>query len=209
MKTKKFTTKIFAINIAISFFFASIFITVIYFLGEEKINYYSALINSLVVNNSAENDAVYSKEAKRLIELPTYGKRFGTIKIETIDLSLPLYHGDNLKILHYGIGHYAGSYFPGEGGSIILPGHNNVGVFNRLDELKKGDKVVIEANYGVFTYEVDSYKVVKETELDAFPIQKEEELLIMYTCYPINRSVIGRKTERYVVYAKKIGESYE
>ena len=209
MKRFKNIIKILAINIAISFFFASIFVTIVYFLGEEKINYYSALINSLVVNSNKENEAVFSKEFKRLIELPTYGKKFGMIKIPSIDLSLPLYHGDSLKILHYGIGHYAGSYFPGEGGSIIVPGHNNVGVFHDLEKVKVGDKVIIEANYGTFTYEVTSYKVIKETDLDAFPIQKEEEILIMYTCYPINRSVIGRKTERYVVYAKKIGESYE
>ncbi len=201
--------KTFAINVAISFFFASIFITITYFFTEGKINYYSSLINSLVVNNSKETEAVFSKETKRLIELPTYGKRFGIVKVPSINLSLPLYHGDNLKILHYGIGHYAGSYFPGEGGSIILPGHNNIGVFHDLDKLKNGDKVIIEANYGTFTYEVTSFKVVKETELDAFPIQKDKELLIMYTCWPINRSIVGRKTERLVVYAKKIGESYE
>ena len=205
----KNSLKIFAINIAISFFFASIFITIIYFVFEKKINFYSNLINSLVVNTDKENEAVFSQEAKRIIALPTYGKRFGTIKIEAINLSLPVYHGDNLQILHYGIGHYAGSYFPGEGGSIIMPGHNNVGVFHDLDKLKKGDKIVIEANYGTFTYEVSDYKVVKETDLDAFPIQKEEELLILYTCWPINRSVVGRKTERFVVYAKKVGESYE
>ena len=205
----KNSLKIFAINIAISFFFVSIFITIIYFVFEKKINFYSNLINSLVVNTDKENEAVFSQEAKRIIALPTYGKRFGTIKIEAINLSLPVYHGDNLQILHYGIGHYAGSYFPGEGGSIIMPGHNNVGVFHDLDKLKKGDKIVIEANYGSFTYEVSDYKVVKETDLDAFPIKKEEELLILYTCWPINRSVVGRKTERFVVYAKKVGESYE
>ena len=209
MKRLKDIIKILAIDIAISFFFASIFITIVYFVGEEKINFYAALINSLVVNNDKENEAVFSKESKRLIELPTYGKKFGIIKIPSVNISLPLYHGDSLKILHYGIGHYAGSYFPGEGGSIILPGHNNVGVFEKLDKVKKGDNVIIEANYGTFTYEVTDYKVVKETDLDAFPIQKNEEVLIMYTCWPINRSVVGRKTERYVVYAKKIGESYE
>ena len=48
-------------------------------------------------------------------------------------------------------------------------------------------------------------KVVKETNLAAFPIQHDHELLIMYTCYPINQSVVGRKTKRYVVYAKKVG----
>ena len=209
MKKRNFRVSILAINIAISFFLASIFIVIVYYLGEEKINYYAALINTVTVNESKENEAVFSQDAKRLIGLPTYGKRFGKIIAKSIDLELPLYHGDNLKILRLGIGHYAGSYFPGEGGSIILAGHNNKGVFNRLEELKKGDNVIIEANYGTFTYEVYDSKVVKETDLDAFPIEKEEEILVMYTCYPINRSVIGRKTERLVVYAKKIGESYE
>lgn len=209
MSKRKFTTKIFAINVAISFFFASIFITILYFVFEEHINYYAAIINKTVVSTDINQEAVYSAESKRLIELPSYGKRFGTIEISSINLSLPLYHGDNLKILRLGIGHYAGSYFPGENGSIILAGHNNKGVFNKLDELKVGDIVVIKANYGTFTYKVSDSKVVKETDMSAFPIQNDKELLIMYTCWPINRSVVGRKTERLVVYAEKIGESYE
>ena len=55
----------------------------------------------------------------------------------------------------------------------------------------------------------ESKKVVKETDLAAFPIQHEKELLILYTCWPINRSVVGRKTERLVIYANKVGDSYE
>ena len=48
------------------------------------------------------------------------------------------------------------------------------------------------------------FKVVKETDLEAFPIQHDHELLIMYTCWPINRSVVGRKTQRLVVYAERV-----
>lgn len=207
---KKINKKILAINIAISFFFAAIFITIVYFLGESEINYYTSLINSVAINvSNNEREAVYSKDSKRLVKYPAYGTRYGTFKIDSIDLSLPLYYGDTLKILRYGVGHYAGSYFPGEGGSIIMPAHNNPGIFNRLDEVKVGDTIVIEANYGTFTYKVTEYKVVNEKDLDAFPIQDEKELLIAYTCYPLHRRVVGRKTERYVVYAEKIGESYE
>ena len=28
----------------------------------------------------------------------------------------------------------------------------------------------------------------------------------MYTCYPMNHSVVGRRKKRYVVYAYKVGE---
>ena len=77
------------------------------------------------------------------------------------------------------------------------------------NKVKIDDEVIIEASYGTFTYKVYESKVVKETDLEAFDVQEDEEILLMYTCWPINRSVFGRKTQRLVVYAKKIGESYE
>ena len=202
----KINIKKFATNVAISFFLSSVIIICIYFIGDKSISYYTSLINSFAISNTTLNrEAVYDSEAKRIIKSPEYGKKYGTIKIPSIDLSLPLYFGDNLKVLRYGIGQYAGSYFPGEGGSVILAGHNNVGIFNKLDQVKKGDKVIIEANYGTFNYVVTESKVVKETDLEAFPIYDDKEMLIMYTCWPINRSVVGRKTERLVVYANREG----
>lgn len=211
-KNKKFAIKALAINIAISFFFASIFIVAVYFLGDKKINYYVSLINTTAVkglSNGKEKEITLNVEAKRLTEYPDYGKKYATLKISAIDLKLPLYYGDTLKILRYGVGHYAGSYFPGEGGTILLAAHNTVGFFYNIDKLVAGDEIVIEADYGTFKYKVDSFKVVKETDLDAFPFQRDKELLIMYTCYPIHRSVVGRRTERYVVYAYRVGDENE
>ena len=208
MSLKQFI-KSFATNVAISFFLASFFIVIIYFLGNEKIEYYTALINTTAVNVFSveeEKEIVYNLEAKRLINYPDYGKKYANLIIPSIDLNLPVFHGDSLKILRTAVGHYAGSYFPGEGGTIILAAHNTAGFFQKLDQINVGDVITIEAIYGTFKYQVDSYKVVKETDLESFPIQKDRELLIMYTCYPINRSVIGRKTERYVVYAYKVGD---
>ena len=43
-------------------------------------------------------------------------------------------------------------------------------------------------------------KLIKETELDKLPVQKEKEILMIYTCYPFNN--IGYTTQRYVVYAE-------
>ena len=87
-----------------------------------------------------------------------------------------------------------------------MAAHNNEGFFHEIDRLVKGSKITLETTYGTFTYEVDSYKVVKETDLDAFPIQDEKEMLIMYTCYPIRYGVVGRRTERYVVYSHRVGD---
>lgn len=47
-------------------------------------------------------------------------------------------------------------------------------------------------------------KIVNETDLELLPIQKEKEILMLYTCYPFQN--IGYTTQRYVVYAEKIEE---
>ena len=195
-----------ATNVAIAFFFTAIFVLLYYYIVEEKLSLYINLINKTAVKNvEEERTTSYNFETSKLLNYPQYGKKFATLNIKSISMDLPIYHGDNLKILRYGVGHYAGSYFPGENGTIILAAHNTNGFFNKLDKIKKGDKVIIKANYAGFEYEVYDMKVVSEKDLNAFKIQHEEERLIMYTCYPINRSVVGRKTKRYVVYAKKVG----
>ena len=43
-------------------------------------------------------------------------------------------------------------------------------------------------------------KLIKETELEALPIQRNREILMIYTCYPFNN--IGYTAQRYVVYAE-------
>ena len=202
----KVRIKTVAINIAIAFFFTAIFVLCYYYIVEGRLSVYINLINATTVHDSSEErESTYNFETNKLLNYPKYRKKFATLKIKSINMNLPIYHGDNLKILRHGVGHFAGSYFPGENGTIILAAHNTNGFFNKLDKIKKGDKVVIDANYATFEYEVYDMKVVQETNLKAFKIQHDEERLIMYTCYPINRSIVGRKTKRYVVYAKKVG----
>ncbi len=206
----KIKLKTFATYVAISFFFASFFSLLITVIFYEKINYYISLINTTAVKEfSVEKEIVYNKEANMLLDYPDYGKKYANLIIPSIDMNLPVFHGDNLTILKSAVGHYAGSYFPGEGGTVLLAAHNTKGFFQRIEELKIGDDITIETTYGIFKYKVENMKVVKETDLDAFPFQKERELLIMYTCYPINRSIVGRKTERYVVYAYRVGDNNE
>lgn len=199
-----------ASNIAISFFFAAIFVLIFYFFLENTVSSYVSLINTTAVRGTIEEKiAKYSSDDKKLIVIPRHGSKYATIKIPSVGIKLPVYYGDTKRILKLGVGHYIGSFFPGESGTIIYAAHNNVGYFNKLDKVKIDDEVIIEASYGTFTYKVYETKVVKETDLAAFDVQDGEEILLMYTCWPINRSVFGRKTQRQVVYAKRIGESYE
>ena len=172
-----------------------------YFFGaeiEETVSLASKV--SIDVENKVVQETVLNEESNTLENYPEYGTQYATIEIPKIDVNLPVYFGDTLEILKNGVGHTSGSYFPGEGGSIIYMGHNSESVFRRFSELQIGNEIIVTTSYGEYTYIIYDMELIDETEVDKLPIQKEEEILMVYTCYPFNN--IGYATQRYVVYAK-------
>lgn len=157
---------------------------------------------SIKTDNSIIPEIKFDQEKSTITNYPEYGSRYGNIKIESLDISLPLYYGDKLSILKNGIGQSSGSYFPGEGGSIICMGHNTKAFLYKLPQIKKGAIIEVETTYGTFRYKVDKTKIVNMYNVDELPIQKEEEILMLYTCYPVNG--LGHKTDRFVIYARKV-----
>lgn len=201
--------KEFAKQFAISFFFCCFIFVILYFLFAGKVTKYISLISaSTYKNESIEIKPIkFDISKKALTRYPKFKELWATLKIAEIDLELPVYHDDTLDILKNGVGHYIGSYFPGEGGSIVLAAHNNKGFFRRLPELVEGSEIVIEATYGTFTYKLIRTDIINYKDTSKLPIQSNEELLMLYTCYPI--TAVGLTTERYVVYARLVGEVYE
>ena len=165
---------------------------------EEKIS----LINRVSIDVNNKKDEVTVINDNKIKNYPEYGTQYAYIEIPQIDVNLPVYFGDTLEILKNGVGHSSGSYFPGEGGSIIYMGHNSKKMFRRFSELKIGNEITIKANYGEYKYKIYDMQIVKETEVDKLPIQNDKEILMVYTCYPFNN--IGYATQRYVVYAELI-----
>lgn len=157
---------------------------------------------SIKTDSSVVPEIKFDTEKSIITNYPEYGSRYGNIKIESLDINLPLYYGDKLSILKNGVGQSSGSYFPGEGGSIICMGHNTKAFLYKLPQIKKGAIIEVETTYGTFKYKVDNTKIVNMYNVDELPIQKDEEVLMLYTCYPVNG--LGHKTDRFVVYAKKV-----
>ena len=152
-------------------------------------------------NNNTEQPTIVKKEEKYTLKnYPEYGTQYATIEIDRIDVNLPVYFGDTLDVLKKGVGHSTGSYFPGEGGSIVYMGHNSKKVFRRFSELQIGDEIKITTSYGGYTYKIYDMELINETDVDKLPIQRDKEILMIYTCYPFNN--IGYATQRYVVYAE-------
>ena len=206
--------KVTVTNIAVAFFFSiSIFFLTGITVGP-KLNKTCLLINKMATFKQSEKkeDVHISfttiEEKRRLTNYPLFGEIYARISIPSVGIDLPLYHGDTLDVIKYGAGHLAGSYFPGEGGFIVVDAHNTAGYFKELPNVKIGDKVIIQASYGTFTYEIN-YTEVKEASIlgQELNITDDEEKLMLYTCYPTDTP--GFKSKRFVAYAKLVGESYE
>ena len=183
----------------------SLIILVILFFGRE-IDTVMTLANKITVDTSKKEEEIVKIDlSKQLLETyPEYGTQYADIEIPAIDVNLPVYYGDTLSILKNGVGHSGSSYFPGEGGTIVYMGHNFEGYFRRFGELQVGDKIKITTTYGEYNYEIYDLKLVDETDLDAVDVQREKEILAIFTCYPFDN--IGHAYQRYIVYAELIKE---
>ena len=204
---KKFGKKIVK-EIAISFFFVALFLLGYRFLLKEPLDKKLSILNVMAVspkdNDKEAKRVEFDDITKRLKVYPKYGSIYATLKIPSISLELPVYFGDTKEILSKGVGHYSGSFFPGENGSIIMGAHNNAGYFRELPSIKKEDVIIIDTVYGVYKYQTYDMKIVQMTDEDKIPIVRGDEVLMLYTCYPV--TAVGFTSQRYVVYARKVSE---
>nr|WP_312471146.1 class D sortase [Neobacillus sp.] len=130
---------------------------------------------------------------------PSVGDIVGLLTIQKIKAELAIVEGTDPDDLEKGVGHYKGSYFPGDKGQIVLSGHRDT-VFRRLGELEIGDSLKLQMPYGNFTYEITHMKIVKANDTSIVTLQNNEEELILTTCYPFR--YVGNAPKRYIIYAK-------
>ena len=146
------------------------------------------------------SEVVVVEEPPLYTRRPDVGEKIGTITLESLDLSWPIFEGTDEAQLSRGVGHYLKSVLPGMDDNTILAGHRNT-VFNRLGELKADDLILVKTKAGVFTYQVKGFKVVSRS--DRTVIQPSDAgTLTLTTCYPFNN--IGSTTDAFIVTAELI-----
>ena len=189
-------------SIIVAFLFVIILGVFAFTIGKEKFAMVTYILQIMTVNKDAVQTVDPVLEGGVLTNYPTYGTKYATLKIPCINLEQPVYYGASYTILKNGVAHDETSYFPGEGGSIIYAGHNYSKFLANLPNVSNDEKIIVETSYGTFEYKVVGSKIVKETATEEVPVQNENEMLMIYTCWPINN--IGHATERFVLYANVI-----
>ena len=128
----------------------------------------------------------------------------GYIKIQKIQVTLPLYHGTDEAILQTSIGHLEGSSLPvgGEGTHCLLSGHRGLPsarLFTDLDQLREGDTFTMTVLNETLTYEVDHIWIVEPEDLSHLQIEEGKDLCTLITCTPY-----GINTHRLLVRGHRI-----
>ena len=128
----------------------------------------------------------------------------GYIKIQKIDVMLPIYHGTEENVLQTSIGHLEESSLPvgGESAHSMLSGHRGLPsakLFTDLDKLREGDTFTLTILNETLTYEVDHIWIVEPSDLSHLTIEDGKDYCTLITCTPY-----GINTHRLLVRAHRI-----
>jgi sortase A len=141
------------------------------------------------------------------------------IKIPTIDVDVPVVElgwsqseqdgqiFSEWDVAAYAAGWHKNSALPGDGGNVVMSGHNNIlgAVFRELDQLKKGDAITVWMGTHLYEYAVDQVIVLPDRGISEEQRAAngrwigpfDEERLTLVSCWPRNNN-----THRIVVIAR-------
>ncbi|MPM69608.1 hypothetical protein SDC9_116556 [bioreactor metagenome] len=120
------------------------------------------------------------------LPVPTAGPQQAIrLQIPAIKVDAPVVQGDGWDQLKKGIGQHAGTADPGQTGNLVLSAHNDVfgEIFRDLDQLKKGDSIVVYTAARAYTYIVTDTQVVEPTRVDLMAATPDATITLI-SCYP-------------------------
>lgn len=128
----------------------------------------------------------------------------GTLRIDAINVNLPIYLGTEEDTLQVGIGHVEGSSLPigGPGSHSVISGHRGLPSSTLLtdaDKLLEGDVFVLSILNETMYYEIDQRAIVLPENLDHLGIDPNEDYCTLVTCTPI-----GVNTHRLLLRGRRI-----
>lgn len=135
------------------------------------------------------------------------GDPIGRLRIRRIDLDAVAREGSGAllvdgfdRVLNLGPSHLTWSSLPGQGGNVAIAGHRTTYThpFWSLDEMRRGDRIVLDVPYGTFTYRVTR---VFEISPDDTGVAKDHgfEQLTLSTCTPRHSAA-----RRLIVHARLV-----
>lgn len=126
------------------------------------------------------------------------------LKIPSIDVDLPIFHGTGGEVLEHGVGHLEGTAVPVGGASThsVLTAHRGLAtaeLFTHLDRVQLDDTFTVEVFGEVLTYRVVDTQVVEPTETQSLLPVQGDDLITLVTCTPL-----GVNSHRILVTGERV-----
>jgi sortase A len=120
------------------------------------------------------------------IPIPTPGPEQATqIQIPAIGVDAPIVQGDGWEQLKKGVAQHIGSADPGQNGNMVMSAHNDVfgEIFRHLDQLKRGDQIIVYTPQHSYTYLVSDIAIVEPTDVEVMNATPNPTVTLI-SCYP-------------------------
>ena len=167
----------------------------------------SKLKSQFITSTTPATPATDTPTTTTLPPPPKKGDVVAQIIIDKIDVDKFVIAGVGYKELEKGPGLFAGSPLPGQLGNVSIAGHRTTfgAPFGRVNELVKGDRIVMKTSRGEFVYLVTGAPtIVKASDVDVIrTVDPTRAILTLVTCHPKwtseNRMIISAELEPKVI----------
>jgi LPXTG-site transpeptidase (sortase) family protein len=122
-------------------------------------------------------------------------------EIPTLGVDTIVVQGTSPSALKAGAGHYPSTPLPGVSGNVAIAGHRTTygRPFNRIDQLKVGDSIILTTPEGRYTYKVSRPPFITSPFDWTIIAKSTKPLLTLTTCHPK-----GSARQRLVVRAELV-----
>ena len=128
------------------------------------------------------------------------GGVLGRMEISRLGMSIVILEGTSSRTLRLGVGHIAGTAFPGEPGNIGIAGHRD-SYFRALKDIRSGDEISIQTATGLSRYQVDRVQMLEPSDIAVLAPTAIPGITLV-TCYPFY--FVGPAPQRFVVHAHHV-----
>jgi len=107
------------------------------------------------------------------------------IQIPAINVDAPVVQGDSWEQLKKGVAQHLETADPGQIGNLVLSAHDDIygEIFRHLDQLQRGDDVIIYTATRSFTYVIANVQVVAPTDVEVMA-NTPDPTVTLISCYP-------------------------
>jgi sortase A len=134
----------------------------------------------------------------RNLQHPVNGIDFA-IRVPKLGYFAAVREGVSATILYSGPGHYPGTVWPGDQGTVGVAAHNVYWI--NFPQLGSGDEIDIETRYGTFRYRVIGKRIANPDDRTVVVSDYPGYHLVLTTCWPLWAGAFA--TKRFVIFAEQ------